>query len=716
MKTLSKQIAASFFAYILCIGTIHAQQFKWVKGGGTVYDFSALPSNESEQTKFMCIDPNGNVYALSIVGDDPIVADTFHGTPYGGTDNILLTSYNCSGQMRWAKLISSSSASCTPFGIVADSLGHIYVAGEYPHTSGTLHIGYDTAITGSIYSAIGLIQLDTNGHFDWIRFIGNNTLSTLTATITYSDPITIDGTNNTHYFCYLKSGLVFMPGDTSHYGVYDVSYDISGTLLSAIRLDLDSQWILRGVVIDPVTNKLYACGEINTSLGTDTFFAAALDASRNLLWQYFAGHGDDDAFTGITLDQSKHLYFSGSAQPFLDTTRFVFNNDSVSAPHFFDISVIVKTDTNGTVGWIKHFDGNSTNGLFGITLIPGNLLAATGSFFEEVINGYDTINAGVGMDPFITIVDTGGNLLTLKRIHGDGYYDLGNAITSDKIGNIYIGGMVTDSIPNTLIPAYHSIGGNTDFFVMKYGVDCSCTSMPVANYTDTGIHIIGFNYSGTTAGIDSVVWNFGDGSATTTSTAPLHTYTATGTYDACVTVYSSCGSDLHCSEISIAICTITPTASFSDTGTHTVGFTYTGTSIGLDSVRWNFGDGSTSTSVNPLHTYTTSGTYTVCVTVYTACGVDSSCSNVVVNTTGIVFPSLSNVNVYPNPTNDELNITGVQHDISYRLLSVTGVSMLEGKLKHGSNALSLKNFPPGIYILELLEPSGEKKMVRVVKE
>ena len=173
---------------------------------------------------------------------------------------------------------------------------------------------------------------------------------------------------------------------------------------------------------------------------------------------------------------------------------------------------------------------------------------------------------------------------------------------------------------------------------------------------------------------------------------------------------------MHCSEISIAICTITPTASFSDTGTHTVGFTYTGTSIGLDSVRWNFGDGSTSTSVNPLHTYTTSGTYTVCVTVYTACGVDSSCSNVVVNTTGIVFPSLSNVNVYPNPTNDELNITGVQHDISYRLLSVTGVSMLEGKLKHGSNALSLKNFPPGIYILELLEPSGEKKMVRVVKE
>ena len=216
-----------------------------------------------------------------------------------GNEDVFVANYSSAGNIRWVTQAGANGKD-KPHGIASNINGDIYVAGEYPHTSGTLHIGYDTAITGSIYSAIGLIQLDTNGHFDWIRFIGNNTLSTLTATITYSDPITIDGTNNTHYFCYLKSGLVFMPGDTSHYGVYDVSYDISGTLLSAIRLDLDSQWILRGVVIDPVTNKLYACGEINTSLGTETFFAAALDASRNLLWQYFAGHGDDDAFTGIT--------------------------------------------------------------------------------------------------------------------------------------------------------------------------------------------------------------------------------------------------------------------------------------------------------------------------------------------------------------------------------------------------------------------------------
>ncbi len=426
------------------------------------------------------------------------------------------------------------------------------------------------------------------------------------------------------------------------------------------------------------------------------------------------------------MDRAKHLHFSGGAQaPVSSSTvpTFSFNGDSVLNTHFGgDITVILTTDTNGHPEWIKKFDGNiDVNTLNSITQLPNNKVAAIGIFGGEVIDdeGNNIISfTGEGQNPYLIIVDSAGDFETIRQIHGDGFYDGGTAITSDKIGNVYIGGYVTDSVwaDAPIIPAYHSIGGNSDFFVMKYGVDCSCTSMPVANYTDTGVHTVGFTYSGTTASIDSVVWNFGDGSATTTSTNPLHTYTATGTYDACVTIYSFCGSDLHCSEISIAICTITPTASFSDTGTHTVGFTYTGTTVGLDSLRWNFGDGSTSTSVNPLHTYTASGTYTVCVTVYTACGIDSSCSNVVVNTTGIGSLSLSNVRVYPNPTNDELNIIGVQHDISYRLLSLTGVSMLEGILKHGGNKLSMGAFAPGMYILEMTDVDGQRNMVRVIKE
>ena len=720
---------------IICVGFLHvegwAQQFKWVQGGGTAYDLSSMGSIHYERVAYMCTDPNGNIYSLSQVGDDPVVADTFHQNPYGGVNNILLTSYNCSGQMRWAKLIASSGGDCISYGIAADSLGHIYVAGYL--TNGTLHIGYDTAISGLVYEDEGLIQLDTSGHFHWVRYVGGNTIASLVGSYSFGSTLTVDASNNAHFFLYTKHGVAITPTDISIGGTYDLVYDPTGNFLSHVRLDLDSEWFLRGVVIDPATNKLYAYGEINQGIYggflTDTFFAAAFDASRNKIWQYYAGYGDDNGFTGIALDQSKQLYFSGQAAPHIGETRFVFNGDSVLAPYDV-LSIVMKTDTNGSVKWIRSNGCHtSVNGFVGLTLLPNKQIACVGTIAGTLFYGRDTstsyydldsldIRAGDGWDAYLAIYDTAGYLQTVQDIYGDGFNDEGTAITSDRVGNVYVGGEVVDSVwAGTLSTSpYISIGGNTDFFVMKYGVDCSCTSMPIASYSDTGTHTIGFTYTSIISGIDSVVWNFGDGSVTTSMTTPIHTYTASGTYTACVTVYSECGNDMHCADITVSICSVTPTASFSDTGTHTIGFTYTGTTTGLDSVVWNYGDGTRGTGITPLHTYTASGTYTVCVTAYTDCGSDSACRNVVVSPTGIATLSLANVQLYPNPVSAELHIVGVPAGASYRLLNVTGVVVQHGVFEKGRNSILMKGFTAGVYILEMTGADGARNMVRVVKE
>ena len=49
----------------------------------------------------------------------------------------------------------------------------------------------------------------------------------------------------------------------------------------------------------------------------------------------------------------------------------------------------------------------------------------------------------------------------------------------------------------------------------------------------------------------------------------------------------------------------------------TVYFTNTST-VGANS--WDFGDGSTSSSNSPWHTFSSSGTYNVCLTLNTSCG------------------------------------------------------------------------------------------------
>src|ERR1022692_3314872 len=97
IKTRCLRIALCFSSNCLFVFSSQAQQqFKWVTGGGTNQNFGSDPIDDWEQTKYMCTDADGNVYALSQVGDNAIYADTFVllTGAYGAYQNILLTSYN----------------------------------------------------------------------------------------------------------------------------------------------------------------------------------------------------------------------------------------------------------------------------------------------------------------------------------------------------------------------------------------------------------------------------------------------------------------------------------------------------------------------------------------------------------------------------------------------------------------------------------------------
>src|SRR5581483_2633643 len=115
-----------------------------------------------------------------------------------------------------------------------------------------------------------------------------------------------------------------------------------------------------------------------------------------------------------------------------------------------------------------------------------------------------------------------------------------------------------------------------------------------------------------------------------------------------------------------------PIATYTDTGTHIIGFTYTGSTAGIDSVVWAFDDGHSATGMTAIHTYTASGIYRACATVYTDCGNDIYCKDVAVHYSTTASPGLSReeVKVFPNPANDELNVSGVLENTSFSLLTV----------------------------------------------
>jgi len=827
----------SVLCFVFSTITVNAQQFQWVTGGG---GNAPGPLSIDDQVKFMCTDANGNIYVASTVAQSSTVvrADTFfsnHSSNYG----YLVTSYKCNGQMRWAKYIAADQGT-TINAMALDDSGHLYVAGTL--SSDTLFIGSDTTIPTYTYQFDGIIQLDTAGHFKWMRYTGNNSLVTAYGSPS-SSGIVIDGSNKVHDLIYTNAGVPLMPGDTSLCGTYDMTYNSSGTLLSAVRLDLDSQWYIRSAVIDPASNKLYVLGSglmgswHSTTRG-DTEWVAAFDASGGQIWWNTCTNCYNET---IKIDRNKHLQFTNEQ----NGGAFSYLSDTIYNTHFGlgNTAIIMTIDTNGSPLWFKKFDG-SVGGttLKDITNVGNHHSAAAGEFAGTVIDDAgNTLTSGsvstTGIyDPFFVVVDSAGDIQSMKEIYGDGINNGATAITSDSAGNIYIGGYVSDSIwavnelpggGSVAIPAYHSIGGNTDFFVMKYGIPCSCTAAdaPVADYHDTALYVMGveqdtitFNYNGTTSGIDSIVWNFGDpaytggayGTGGVYTTTATHVYTLAGTYRPCAVVYTTCGSDIYCTNI-VVPCLVNPAASYTTTtsvdlttGTDSVGFTYTGTAPGLDSVVWDIA-GSHATGISAEHTFTAMGTYTVCAIAYSECSSDSFCSVVNVpclsiptpasfsvaptlaaitkmftytgSTTGIdsvvwhfgdgttaegntathafadtgaytvcvyaftscaedsicntvhvdsalalpLYAKLGKILISPNPLTDQNSILTITGDdlsgIVYKIRNEVGTIQYTGILKNGKNDINATALNSGIYFLELIDSDTEMRIVKtIVKE
>jgi PKD repeat protein len=136
-------------------------------------------------------------------------------------------------------------------------------------------------------------------------------------------------------------------------------------------------------------------------------------------------------------------------------------------------------------------------------------------------------------------------------------------------------------------------------------------------------------FNGVTPGVyNYVMWNFGDGAKDSSNVTPTHIYAAPGTYTVSLFL------DNGCTDTYTAVVTVNPgaTSSFNAApvcrGTPTV---FNNTSTGGASYEWNFGDGSTHSTVqSPTHTYANSGNFVVTLTVTNTWGCKFLSTNTVV--------------------------------------------------------------------------------------
>ena len=161
----------------------------------------------------------------------------------------------------------------------------------------------------------------------------------------------------------------------------------------------------------------------------------------------------------------------------------------------------------------------------------------------------------------------------------------------------------------------------------------TCTG-PTAQFTESANALtVNFTDASTTSGtITNWSWDFGNGNLSTLQ-SPQHTFTSAGTYNVCLTVTDGCSSNTSCQMITVTNCS-GPTAQFTESANAlTVNFSDASTtSSTITSWNWDFGNGNSSTLQNPQHTFTSAGTYNVCLTVTDGCSSNTTCQMITVNT------------------------------------------------------------------------------------
>lgn len=289
--------------------------------------------------------------------------------------------------------------------------------------------------------------------------------------------------------------------------------------------------------------------------------------------------------------------------------------------------------SEGAESWEWNFgDGSSSTlefpshlytspGVYTVTLVSSNHFGCSDTL---IFTDYITVR---GTIPYFTVSDYGGcaplpvqfsdssvNAVSLEWHFGDG-----TSITGMDPMHIYSDtGQYIASLFATDSTGCVSVYTLPDPIV----IDAMPVAAATGNVTD-GCVPVSISLDGSPSFADSLVWQYGDGSFSTGAIAN-HTYSVPGTYPLKLIAYNSngCMDTLDLGSVQVYAIPVVNFSVSTNTGCMPlpVQFSSTSTLTNQPQYLWNFGNGDTSNSQNPVYVYPAAGTYTVTLMVTNAGG------------------------------------------------------------------------------------------------
>jgi RTX calcium-binding nonapeptide repeat (4 copies)/Beta-propeller repeat len=448
---------------------------------------ASMGSTFFDQGSAITTDENGNVYTAGYyagtVDLDP-GSDTFNVSSMSGSTDIYVQKLDAYGQFMWAVSLGGTSHE-RAHGIAVDSLGNIYLAGEFQLT-----VDFDPSSSVSTVVSNGgrdafVAKYDNSGNLQWAKSFGGSSQDII-------EGIAVDAVGNVVVGGTFSGASVvdFDPGSgfynsTSNGGIdsFVSKFDSFGNFSWARTFGGSSNDFLYSLALDAVGN-VYSTGEFGatvdfdpsegifsvTSAGNLDGYVHKLDSSGNFAWvRAIAGLGHQRSYD-IAVDANGNTYVTGT---FFGTADFDPGSSTLNLTSAGDYDVFIqKLDSSGILVWAKAIGGAGSDTGHGIAIDKYGEVYTTGSFsglcdFNPSSASFDLLSKA-GLDSFVSKLDYAGNFIWARQFGGPGN-EAGLDIAIDDDGSVLTTGYLDGTVDFDPGTRTHELvtAGDLDAFVSK---------------------------------------------------------------------------------------------------------------------------------------------------------------------------------------------------------------------------------------------------------
>ncbi len=327
--------------------------------------------------------------------------------------------------LSWNTFMGVASGYDTGNAIAVDSQGNIYVVGYGgPWGNTSSYAGGEDAFVA---------KFDSNGNLVWNTFLGSSQFDEANA-------VAVD-----------SNGSVFVAGDSeASWGSPKQGYtggrdgfvaklNNSGVLQWNTFMGSSGDDIGTGIEVGS-SGEIYVTGESKGSWGSNPkrpytgdwdAFAAKLDANGTLTWNTFLGSTELDNGEDVTIDGNGAVYVTGYS------TKSWGNNPVRGFTGTTYDAFAAKLNSSGVLQWNTFLGSSGVDVAEGIALDKTNniyIIGGSAATWENPINNFTG-----GGDVFVAKLQNNG-VLQWNTFLGSTGYDVGQAITLDNQGYIYVTG------------------------------------------------------------------------------------------------------------------------------------------------------------------------------------------------------------------------------------------------------------------------------------